>query len=74
MNKTLDIKEEIINQRPGIHILNLKLNDVLKEQLNKFKRERLFEKYNMGYIINYNDETISLILHRTESFNEMIKI
>lgn len=74
MNKVLDIKEEIINQRTGVHILSLNLEDVLKKQIDKFKREGLFIKYNMSYVINNNDGDIALVLYKAKSFDEMIKI
>lgn len=64
MQKGLNIKEEIINKRPGVHYISNQLEDKLKEILRELHQDNILNQYGMSYTYGYEDDYIYLILHK----------
>lgn len=47
----LNLEEEIINKRSGVHYIRLDQEEKLKEKLKEMRKNGLFEKYDMSYVI-----------------------
>lgn len=63
MDKVLNIRNEIINQKCGEHFIEWNLYDELLKTIKEIKNEGLFNKYFMSYSIEYHDEYIKLNLY-----------
>lgn len=64
MQKGLNIKEEIINKRPGVHYISNQLEDKLKEILRELHQENIFNQYGMSYTYRCDEDYISLVIHK----------
>lgn len=64
MDYSLNLKEEIINQRVGSHRLRLEDKEKLEAQLKKLRDNNLLEEKEMAYTYTIEDEYILLILYR----------
>lgn len=62
--KVLDIEEEIINKRCGVHYIALDQEEILNERLKELSKEGIFKKYDMTYIIFKEENHISLGINK----------
>jgi len=63
--KILDLEEEIINERTGIHYIQLDQEEKLKEKLKEISKKGLFERHDMSYVIMIEENHISLGIHKS---------
>lgn len=57
--KSVDILQEIINQRSGSHYIRLEDKELLNEELKILHDDLIFDKYKMSYV--YRELELSLI-------------
>lgn len=64
MNKILNLKDEIINNRYGLKYINIKDKEKLEEQLKELKVNGMLDKYNITYAYTEHDEYLALVLYK----------
>lgn len=70
MSKIIDIKQEVINNRSGVHHIRKDNKRTLKNRLKELREEDLFNKHDMSYTWRETEDYILLLIHK--SFRYMI--
>lgn len=66
--KSIDILEEIKNQRSGSHYIKLEDKELLLKQLKILRDENILNQYKMTYVYKELDDCIVLVLHKQIDF------
>lgn len=69
--KSVDILQEIINQRSGSHYIRLEDKELLNEELKILHDDLIFDKYKMSYVYRELEDSILLVIHK--SLDEFIQ-
>lgn len=69
--KSVDILQEIINQRSGSHYIRLEDKELLNEELKILHDDLIFDKYKMSYVYRELEDSILLVIHK--SLDELIQ-
>lgn len=63
--KSVDILQEIINQRSGSHYIRLEDKELLNEELKILHDDLIFDKYKMSYVYRELGDSILLVIHKS---------
>lgn len=63
--KSVDILQEIINQRSGSHYIRLEEKELLNEELKILHDDLIFDKYKMSYVYRELEDSILLVIHKS---------
>lgn len=63
--KALDLKEEVINKRSGVHHIRLDQKEKLNEKLKELRAEGILDKYDMTYSMMEEENHISLCFYKS---------
>lgn len=63
--KSVDILQEIINQRSGSHYIRLEDKELLNEELKILHDDLIFDKYKMSYVYRELEDSILLVIHKS---------
>lgn len=69
--KSVDILQEIINQRSGSHYIRLEDKELFNEELKILHDDLIFDKYKMSYVYRELEDSILLVIHK--SLDELIQ-
>lgn len=64
----INLKALIVNRNVGLYRIKLDQKEKFQEQLRKYTKEKLFDKYNLFWFVMYEKNYISFCI--TENIND----